>query len=105
MSNKDISSSQKYPRKQGSWSLNTLWKSVLSYYCTQKFISNGMCIRFLQQYQLYHLTESVDARHHHHLFFILQQLQYEVNVDLLPWLGMGSGAYSPATFLVSDLKC
>ena len=65
---------------------NTLQKSVLTEYCTQEFISNSMCIRFLQQYQLYHLTKYFSAYHNHCVSFILWQLRYKVNIDLLPQL-------------------
>ena len=62
---------------------NTLWKSVLTNYHTQEFVSNGSCIGFPQWYQIYHLAESIDARHNHRVSFILRQLRYEVDVDLL----------------------
>ena len=44
-----------------------------------------MC-QILQQYQLYYLTESINACYHHPMSFILQQLGYKVNVNLLPQL-------------------
>ena len=58
---------------------------MLTNHHTQEFISHGTWIRFLQWYQLYNSTKTIDAYHHHYVFF-LKQLGYEIDVNFLSQL-------------------
>ena len=107
MSNKDINSSQKCPQRRGSQSLIIYSRSLC--WLTTKLRNLSAMVLVSDSCNGINCTilwNLLIACYHHRMSFILQQLGYKVNCGFTITASQVQvgGAYSPATFWVSDLK-